>query len=65
MKQEVECCKEEFISTPAFSKYMHKHLYSTLSRESLTETHRELGAGLSRTPTSTCIGSIALEIEEP
>lgn len=45
--------------------YTPKHLYSTLSRESLTETYRELRAGLSRTPTSIWIGSVAREIEEP
>lgn len=39
--KEVECCKEKFISRPAFSKYMHKHLYSVLSGESQTEMSRE------------------------
>ena len=40
MKREVECCKEEFSSRPAFSKYMHKHLYSTPSGESQTNAQR-------------------------
>lgn len=62
MKWEVECCKEEFISRPAFSKYMHKHLYSVLSRES--QIRKEPSAGPSRMPMSTCIDSVAGEIEE-
>jgi len=65
MKWEVECCREEFISRPAFSKYMHKQLYSMPSVESKTETRREEPrAGPSCTPTSTSFGSV-VAVEEP
>lgn len=45
--------KKELISRPAFSKYMHKHLYSEPSGEVHTETRRE---GASCMPTHTYLG---------